>query len=317
MSKHAFYFTLSFLLFFCPVFLFAEEITITSYYPSPYGVYNELRAKKMAIGDNYIDSGNYTWESSDGDGGEVDYNADLVVEGNVGIGTTSPNRRLEVKDAVVFNSGNGNLDSNDITFLKNSAKLLIGWNRSRGAGEADFINNRGGGSPGGFRFIDYANDGTETVLVTMLGSGYVGIGTVSPTSTLHVIGDVYASGSITASSCCSTSDKRYKENIVILNHPLEKLLRLRGVKFDWKQKEFKDKNFPSGRQIGIIAQEMENEFPELVMTDKEGYKSIAYDKFTAVLLEAVKEQEKKINSLQDSVNILKSRLDKLEKSDKP
>ncbi|MDD5725518.1 MAG: hypothetical protein PHX28_05180, partial [Candidatus Omnitrophica bacterium] len=57
------------LLFLFPVMLLAEEITITSYYPSPYGVYNELRAKKMAIGDDYIDSGDYTWESTDGDGG--------------------------------------------------------------------------------------------------------------------------------------------------------------------------------------------------------------------------------------------------------
>jgi hypothetical protein len=65
---------------------------------------------------------------------------------------------------------------------------------------------------------------------------------------------------------------------------------------------------------------MEKEFPELVMTDKEGYKSIAYDKFTAVLLEAIKEQENKINSqqaviksLETKCNFLKSRLDKLER----
>ncbi|MFA6357786.1 MAG: hypothetical protein WCY09_03860 [Candidatus Omnitrophota bacterium] len=38
-------------LFFCPVFVFAEEITITSYYPSPYGLYNELETNRLAVGD--------------------------------------------------------------------------------------------------------------------------------------------------------------------------------------------------------------------------------------------------------------------------
>jgi hypothetical protein len=141
---------------------------------------------------------------------------------------------------------------------------------------------------------------------TTVGTGNVGIGTSSPSYKLHVAGNGYASGSF-----ISGSDLRWKENIVTLNHSLEKLLHLRGVEFNWKLKEFKDNNFPTGRQIGIIAQEMEKEFPELVMTDKEGYKSIAYDKFTAVLLEAIKTQEVRIEALQARLDVLKNRLDNL------
>jgi len=81
---------LSFFLFFFSKLAFAEDITITTYYPSPYGSYRELRANRIAIGDNYINTATYTWEEADGDGGEVDYQADLVVEGNVGIGTPTP-----------------------------------------------------------------------------------------------------------------------------------------------------------------------------------------------------------------------------------
>lgn len=72
-----------------------ETITITTYYPSPYGSYRELRAQRMAIGDNYLNSAAYRW------GTEINSNADLVVEGNVGIGTADPNRPLEVKGSVV------------------------------------------------------------------------------------------------------------------------------------------------------------------------------------------------------------------------
>jgi hypothetical protein len=77
-----------------------EEIAITTYYPSPYGSYNELRSKRMAIGDDYLDSVGYTWEAADGDGGEVDYQADLVVEGRVGVGTVTPTVALDVNGTV-------------------------------------------------------------------------------------------------------------------------------------------------------------------------------------------------------------------------
>jgi hypothetical protein len=62
-----------------------ESITITTYYPSPYGSYRELRSTRMAIGDNYISNASYSWDS-----GTIYSNADLVVEGSVGIGTAMP-----------------------------------------------------------------------------------------------------------------------------------------------------------------------------------------------------------------------------------
>jgi hypothetical protein len=50
-----------------------------------------MRAQRIAIGENWFNTGEHLWEEVNGDGGELDYLADLVVEGNVGIGTTSPN----------------------------------------------------------------------------------------------------------------------------------------------------------------------------------------------------------------------------------
>ena len=72
----------------------SEDITITTYYPSPYGSYRELRATRVAIGDNYIDSSQYCWGG--GCTNTIDANADLVVEGNVEIGTVTSQHSLAV-----------------------------------------------------------------------------------------------------------------------------------------------------------------------------------------------------------------------------
>ena len=103
------------------------------------------------------------------------------------------------------------------------------------------------------------------------------------------------------------SDLRLKENIAQLPSPLSKLENIRGVSYDWKRADFKEKNFPEGRQIGIIAQELEKEYPELVSTDNKGYKSVDYGRFTAVLIEAIKAQQKEIEGLKKDIAVLKNR----------
>src|SRR3989338_5905340 len=67
-----------------------ETLNITTYYPAPYGVYNEMRAKRMAVGTNYYNGSAYPWDTGGGCAGNEICNADLVVQGNVGIGTTAP-----------------------------------------------------------------------------------------------------------------------------------------------------------------------------------------------------------------------------------
>ncbi len=64
--------------------------------------------------------------------------------------------------------------------------------------------------------------------------------------------------------------------------------------------------FDKDRQIGLIAQEVEKVFPELVRTDDNGYKAVSYEKLTVVLLEGIKEQQKQIESLQNQIGELKT-----------
>ncbi|TAN17071.1 MAG: hypothetical protein EPN37_07500 [Chitinophagaceae bacterium] len=164
----------------------------------------------------------------------------------------------------------------------------------------------------------------------ILGNGAnVGIGTNTPgTNKLYVNGNVYVAGSITASGAITgSSDIRFKKNLLELRHVLAAIDSLHGYTYFFLTKKFEDKDFPKTKQIGMIAQEVEKYFPELVSTDKEGYKSLNYPQFTAVLLEAVKEQQAEIDSLkkqneqyQQTVNEqlkeLTERIQALEKKEK-
>lgn len=115
-------------------------------------------------------------------------------------------------------------------------------------------------------------------------------------------------GTVLADAHTTHSDVRYKKDITILADSLNKLLRIRGVQFLWR-----DADKAQSPQIGVIAQEVEKEFPEAVITNKDGYKSVAYDKLVAPLIEAVKEQQQQIRKLEEGNNELKTRIENLEK----
>jgi len=96
-----------------------------------------------------------------------------------------------------------------------------------------------------------------------------------------------------------TSDLRLKTDIQPLKDTLNKVLRLRGVSYVMKADEAQE------RKIGVIAQELEQEYPELVNTDDKGMKSVAYANLTAVLIETMK-------GLKAENDDLKARLEKIE-----
>jgi len=104
---------------------------------------------------------------------------------------------------------------------------------------------------------------------------------------------ISADGQITA-----FSDERLKKNIKTIENPLEKVNELRGVEYDLTTS--------NSHQIGVIAQEVEKILPEVVLTDSEGMKSVAYGNLTAVLIEAVKELKGEITELKKKISDLES-----------
>ena len=99
----------------------------------------------------------------------------------------------------------------------------------------------------------------------------------------------------------STSDERLKENIVTIEHALEKVLSLRGVTFTWKE-EHKDVHGYTGTDTGVIAQDVEKVLPEVVQHRDNGYMAVKYEKMMGLLIEAVKELNTKVDKCKCNCN---------------
>ena len=104
-------------------------------------------------------------------------------------------------------------------------------------------------------------------------------------------------GLLNAQSVAMTSDARPKKDIKPLTHALDAILKLEGKTYRWKE----DTTLANEADIGLVAQEVEKVFPELVAENEQGYKGIAYSKLTAVLIEAIKEQQGQMTTQQDQI----------------
>jgi hypothetical protein len=100
------------------------------------------------------------------------------------------------------------------------------------------------------------------------------------------------------------SDINLKENIIEIPSVLDKLKGIRGVYYNWNDLAHSKDNYPTTRQIGVIAQEIEEEFPELVGGHPNGYKSVNYVHLTPILLQAIKEQQAQIENLEERLQAL-------------
>lgn len=115
-------------------------------------------------------------------------------------------------------------------------------------------------------------------------------------------------------SCIDTSpcsDVNAKKNINTLENSLDKVKNLRGVSFQWNEDVVPDLASKEPSQIGLIAQEVEEVIPQVVYTttvENQSLKSIKYENLTALLIEAIKEQQEQINTLKQTVQELSTKL---------
>lgn len=216
------------------------------------------------------------------DGSQLYLNAQSSA-GNVGVGLTNPAYKLDV---------------NGDTYVR-------GWLRTSGA--AGWYSESYGG---GWYMSDstwiraynskpvYMAGGFDTGSASGVGcSGGLGGG-----YTFRVCGTANASTAFYSPAFYYSSDLNLKKDIAPLDGSLAKVMKLEGVSFEWK-----DEARGKGTNIGLIAQDVEKVYPELVATDKEtGLKSVEYGNLVAPLIEAIKEQQRQIDLLKAEVKALKA-----------
>jgi hypothetical protein len=172
------------------------------------------------------------------------------------------------------------------------------------------VMNNGGTGDSNVAAMSFHCSGTWGLHMHLRADSYFGIGGWSASTWRWYVqtstGDMTAAGNVTA-----YSDIRLKENIKPLENCVTKIMKLNGVSFNWKNLPDIVGN-PGKKDYGIIAQEVEKVFPEVIhesaheSPDGDKYKTVAYDKLVPVLLEAIKEQQNDINNLKQQIKELKS-----------
>jgi len=317
---------------------FAGRVDLTTYYPAPYGEYQTLSAtgntylattsgnvgigttspastsKLVVVGPDTVPAGAMPQQilvaSSDApnnrleigyryDGASVQYGRlqawstlgarPLVLNdggGNVGIGTVNPNTALDVRGQFWIQ------DANNAAVIHFPSTGILPGLYLRSSDPSTFVWN--------------------TRLYISGVNGNIGIGTELPGAyKLHVAGTIY-----TSSGCTGCSDARWKTNIEPIAASLDKIMALTGVQFNWKTEEYPSMFFREGLDYGLVAQDVEKTLPEVVYEDN-GYKYIRYDRLSALLIEATKEQQKEIddlkNELRTQIKLLKKEIAELQK----
>ncbi len=183
---------------------------------------------------------------------------------------------------VDFHFGNGAPEQFNVR-LRNTARGRLTMASATKASIAEFLT-------GTHPLAPNPNTGTLIINGTPLD-----ISTYNPFYAMEVRGDLNVNGTLfvsnnplascTNAGCTGASDIRLKKNIKPLTNSLEQILQLRGVSYQWKDKE----RFGKGPQIGFIAQEVEKVYPLLVETDpRSGLKSVNYSHMIAPAVEAIK-----------------------------
>jgi len=149
---------------------------------------------------------------------------------------------------------------------------------------------------------------TNKTLTTVPSLGFTENITFTPSAnTLKLSG--LSSGGLTCDgdiTAFKSSDKRLKDNIVKIENPIEKIKKIGGYNFKWNKLGEKN-TINKGKDIGLIAQEIEDVFPEATTTRDNGYKAVQYEKMIPLLVECIKEHQNMIENLQGQVDKLKIR----------
>jgi hypothetical protein len=252
--------------------------------------------------------------TSTGEGSQSKANASFTT-GSYNDDLDTPDPNLAAPGDRIFQVGNGtsSLKTNAITVLRNGNMGIGNTNPLRplsfpaSTGEKILLYPGGAGEVGigvyGNELRIHAdNPGAKVSFGTQTNAGVfteAGKFQINGTYALSVFGNIWANGTTYA------SDERFKQNITAIASPLDKILQINGVEYEMKTAEFAKNHFLPGRQMGLLAQNVERVVPEAVH-EIDGYKGVDYARLVPLLIEGMKEQQQEINELKEVVAQLKN-----------
>jgi hypothetical protein len=252
-------------------------------------------------------------DAADGSPADVIY---VNTSGDVGIGTTTPAAKLGV-------AGSADISGNvEVTGL-------LGVGTAPSADNTLFL-KRGGTSGTALRdkwaghIMNRSFSGDEHGLaVTCVGMpGQIALmvgrsdGSTSHNALFYVDGqgNGWLNLDLSVRNLTERSDARLKKDVEDLFDPLDKVMGLRGVSFEWRSGEAGVDSEPDERSLGFIAQEVQQIVPEAVSVDGDGYQCVSYTQLVPVLVEAVKEQQSLIDSQRSEIDLLRDELETLKET---
>jgi hypothetical protein len=224
----------------------------------------------------------------------------IVAQGKVGIGTSNPIYLLEVEDGTIKAQGKSNGES----------PAIIATSHNGGTAISAFAYD--GGDAAHLEAINGACLYVDNITIGGLGTG---IKLSTNLATWNMYGDVAADFNFacngvlkawiydTDGSYHNSSDSRLKKDIKPFKNVLSGLTQLQAYTY-----HMKDAPDDSPVSVGFMAQEVEQQFPALVV-EKNGYKSLCYDQFAVLSVEAIKEQQEQINQQQTLITSQQTQLD--------
>ena len=287
----------------------------------------------------FTTTGTWTFDSSAGGGATVGIQDVQPSTASFGASNVTLMTAAAIQDKIDSYAGSGlTLSSNnfDVSSSQTSISSIYNTSLSVGRSSTQYINF---GSSTAIRYI-LNNSGVANVKYSMdLNALFVQTGTADLGKTTNRWSNVYlaedsainydggmalthngsgstlnltgaSSGGFTCDgdiTAFKTSDKRLKDNIVKIENPIEKIKRIGGYNFEWNELGEENTN-NKGKDIGLIAQEVEEVLPEATTTRENGYKAVQYEKVIPLLIESIKQQQIIIEDLQGQLDELKNKI---------
>lgn len=225
--------------------------------------------------------------------------------------TDNPNPSIEAAGDRIFQVGNGSSNlsrSNALTILRNGNIGVAGMaNPVKPLSFPATLGEKILLYPGGTGEVGIGVYGNELRLHCDNPGSMVSFGTQDNAGLFTQAGRfqisapyaLFVNGSIWANGTTYASDERFKQNILPISGALEKLMQINGVEYEMRTGEFGKNNFQPGRQIGLLAQNVEQVIPEAV-NEIDGYKGVDYARLVPLLIESIRELKKEIEALKQN-----------------